>query len=385
MKIVSVAQPLGGRGGVQMVIQALDSALTQSGHQMITCLTGPSIDDRSWEHALERLYIGSAKRLTIRKAWTVCPLIEWLRRVILLEEPDIVVAHDVTLVPIIKVCMLLLPRCTPSRIIAYDHGDFAVLYKQSRVYQALYRSGLRMSDAVVCGGQDCADAINGQVSRVRAMSIGIPIKEPVEIIQRSTKAPRIVFVGRLFNEAKRVDRLLKACGGLPKNGNWVLQIVGDGEDRLALQNMARDLGIWSHCEWSGWHDDPWSVVADATILAFPSDHEGFSAVMVEAMVRGIPVLATDCDYGPRTVIQNGINGWLVPRDDEEFTRKLVEIASGSEVLPSPNQVQSTVQGFSPQEIAIRFLELCQQLIVGQPIADGECCELCTRKSPRNRG
>jgi UDP-D-galactose:(glucosyl)LPS alpha-1,6-D-galactosyltransferase len=141
--------------------------------------------------------------------------------------------------------------------------------------------------------------------------------------------------------------------------------VGDGPDREWLHTLSQQLGIGEQCRWSGWHPNPWAVIEEASFLAFPSDFEGFGAVIVEAMAHGIPVLATDCDFGPRTVIQEGINGWLVPRDDTAFAQRLVQLVHGGIELPDPDLVQSTVRDQQRDQWAERLQAVCEAAIASR--------------------
>ena len=218
-----------------------------------------------------------------------------------------------------------------------------------------------MADHIICGGSDYARALFEQ-SGVSVTAIGLPLNLPLPTMSRPLPSMfRIVFVGRLVNE-KRLDRLLLACAKLPDTVDWTLQLVGEGSDRTTLVGMAESLGIERHCIWSGWQADPWGVIDSATIMALPSDHEGFSAAMIEAMARGIPVLATDCNFGPRSVIENGLNGWLVDRNDEAFAQQLRRLALGEISIPSPTVVAQTMGQFDAMHVANRFVTVCQNAL-----------------------
>lgn len=126
--------------------------------------------------------------------------------------------------------------------------------------------------------------------------------------------PRFVYVGRLMNHQKRLDVLLQGLQGLGEQAADLL-VVGDGPDRRMLMELADHLNVGHHVTWAGWHDDPWSAVPEATAVVLTSDFEGFAMVLLEALARGIPVIATDCPAGPRDIVRPGRNGWLVPPGD----------------------------------------------------------------------
>ena len=73
------------------------------------------------------------------------------------------------------------------------------------------------------------------------------------------------------------------------------------------------------------------VLADASVFAMTSRGEGFPMVLLEAMSRGVPMVAFDCPRGPSEIIHDGENGRLVPDGDiEGFTRALEELVTDAE-------------------------------------------------------
>lgn len=172
------------------------------------------------------------------------------------------------------------------------------------------------------------------------------------VIKRSLTA-RLVFVGRLWNKQKRLDRLFGVLSTIP--GDWHLQIVGDGPDRQALEELAHRLGIISRLTWNGWQTNPWCVIEEASALVVSSDYEGFPLVIIEALQRGLPVCATDCPDGPREVIRHNINGWLVPiTDSVAFRGVLKKIIDEPLNLPDIDVCQQSVEPFKHEAVMDRW-------------------------------
>jgi glycosyltransferase involved in cell wall biosynthesis len=133
-------------------------------------------------------------------------------------------------------------------------------------------------------------------------------------------APIVLYVGR-YTEVKRLPLLIRAwahvraqrgpkatlvlVGGYP--GEWEGQHPFD----LIEQLKAHDIFL------AGWRDqhEVASALNAADLLVLPSARESFGLVLVEAMACGLPVIASDC-AGPRTIVEPGQTGWLVPADDE---------------------------------------------------------------------
>ena len=109
----------------------------------------------------------------------------------------------------------------------------------------------------------------------------------------------------LFSALSLVLQKLDAC----------LTIVGDGPEKDRLQQVAASLSISDHVVFLGHQPEPFSLISGADIFVHTSLFEGFPNVILEAMACSIPLIATDCDFGPREIINHGINGLLVPVND----------------------------------------------------------------------
>lgn len=131
----------------------------------------------------------------------------------------------------------------------------------------------------------------------------------------------IGFLGRAV-EGKGIDTLIKAVAMLGKSGHRLeLRFGGDGEDHVRA--LAASHGVEAQVVFTGWHADPGAFIDDIDLLVLPSVKESFGLVLIEAMARGRPVLATRCN-GPSSIIVDGENGFLVPiRDAVALADRLV--------------------------------------------------------------
>ena len=153
----------------------------------------------------------------------------------------------------------------------------------------------------------------------------IPNARTFEVNQPATlEAKKVVAVGRL-NHQKGFDRLIDAWSIVDNVvSGWKLQIVGDGELREQLQNNIRELGLSNQINIGSAEKDMMSVYKDASILAMSSRYEGLPMVLLEAQAAGLPIVSFDCKCGPKDVIENGVDGFLVEDGDiEQLAQKLV--------------------------------------------------------------
>jgi glycosyltransferase involved in cell wall biosynthesis len=103
-----------------------------------------------------------------------------------------------------------------------------------------------------------------------------------------------------------------------------LVIVGDGPQRKELEKLADKLDIFNNIWFAGHQQNPYKFMAKSDLLVLSSRFESFGVVLVEAMACGIPVIASDCDFGPREIIENRANGFLVPVGDEKAMAEAIE-------------------------------------------------------------
>lgn len=143
--------------------------------------------------------------------------------------------------------------------------------------------------------------------------------------------PVIVSVGR-FTAQKGFTYLLRAFARLRSSMPATLVLVGDGEDRVQLQRLARELGIWNSVVWPGYDPNPYRWMSRANLFVLSSLYEGFGIVITEAMALGIPVVATDCPHGPAEILRGGRDGILVPpADDRLLAEAMVRVLTDSNV------------------------------------------------------
>lgn len=128
----------------------------------------------------------------------------------------------------------------------------------------------------------------------------------------------VVSVGRLVS-TKNFQGLIRAFKlVLEKYPDWVLKIYGDGPEKMSLQSMIDQEGLTSSVMLCGNTGDVKDVLKKSSIFAISSLTEGFGLVLVEAMECGVPVISYDCPCGPREIIADCDDGFLVPLNDERL-------------------------------------------------------------------
>lgn len=150
-----------------------------------------------------------------------------------------------------------------------------------------------------------------------------PIRE-VKLYSNLDREKIIINIGRLVPE-KGQKYLLEAFS-LLESSEWKLVILGDGPLRQSLTDLAKNLGIQDRLIMPGSVKNVDEWLARSSIFAFSSISEGFPNALIEAMAAGLPCISFDCDAGPRDIIKDGKNGFLIPNKNTHLlTKKLNEL------------------------------------------------------------
>lgn len=155
----------------------------------------------------------------------------------------------------------------------------------------------------------------------RIQEKGIILPNPLDISRlpepyHGERRKIIVGVGRLEKQ-KNFSLLIEAFADFyKKNNDYELHIFGDGSLKQELSELSDKLLPKGKVKLLGNNRELLNSIKDCAIFALSSDYEGVPNVLIEAMAIGMPVISTDCDPGgARELIENGVNGIIVPKKD----------------------------------------------------------------------
>ena len=155
----------------------------------------------------------------------------------------------------------------------------------------------------------------------------IPDPLPLKMEEKSVlQSKRIVTIGR-YSYEKGYDFLLRIWALVEKKyPDWQLNVYGMGDPTPYVKLMDELSVDPRRCHLNSSLVDVESEYLRSSILVQPSRTEGFGLVLVEAMACGLPVVAFDCENGPRSLIEDGEDGFLIPPYDvESFADRLMQL------------------------------------------------------------
>ena len=142
--------------------------------------------------------------------------------------------------------------------------------------------------------------------------------------QNRSKNNTITAMGRL-NIQKGFDILIKSFKKVKNEfPDYKLLIFGEGEERGNLQFLINSLELADDVILCGNDKDAIFKIAESKVFVLSSRFEGMPNALIEAMATGTACISTDCDFGPREIIDNRKNGLLIPVDDDKLlTEKIL--------------------------------------------------------------
>ena len=193
----------------------------------------------------------------------------------------------------------------------------------------------------------------------------IPDPIPFKVDQVSTLSSKhVVCIGRYAYE-KGNELLLKACAKVEKQcQDWTLDIYGMG-NQTPYMELIYELGIdKARCHLHGSLMNVKDVYLGSSIFALPSRFEGFGLVIIEAMACGVPVVAFDCENGPRNIISDNQNGILVkPFDVKAYADSLIRLMQDDQLRSRMgNRAYESSKRYYFEDIALQWKGLFDEVI-----------------------
>ena len=354
-------------GGAERVLTLLANELCKKGWS-VTLLTFDSGSEpvffelhsgvQHWPLALMREQGGCWKAIKVHflRPWV-------LRRAIRKSRPDAVIAflERMNILTLMATIGLKIPVIVSER----NHPVFNTSKFLSLSRQAVYK----MSACLVLQTHDAGAFFSSSIPKsVIPNPILVP-EYPAPVLKSEASSQTLVAMGRLCSQ-KGFDFLLNAFAPLGnKFPDWVLEIWGEGAQRGNLENLRDELGLRERVRFPGLTKEHYKTMAEADIFVLSSRYEGFPNVLGEAMACGLPVVSFDCPSGPSEMIQDGVNGLLVPPENiQELSSSLERLMASVELRNTlGEQARKITESYSLDKIVQSWEELIGEVVNEQKI------------------
>lgn len=366
MKIVHIVESL-DVGGLEHTVLALAQAQHARGHGVaIICLW------RRGALAAQAVAAGLPVQCCDKQSGLDLRALKALRGMLRQAAPDVAHTHNAMAhyYTVLAGLGLGLPRLVSTR---HGMGSRQLGARRERLYRlALHRTDAAVS---VCAAARARYVRHGVMPQAKAVVVpnGIELARFVpRTDQRAAQLRRelglpaqaVLFgsVGRL-HEAKRQRLALQALRRLLDAGvPAALVIVGDGDQRAALDSEIDALGLQRHARLLGARRDVPELLAGMDVFVLPSRTEGYSLALVEASASALPIIATQVG-GNAEIVAHDVTGLLVPRDDlDALTQAMTRLAGNQPLRLLLGQAARTwaLREGSLDTMAERYLALYRQ-------------------------
>ena len=173
-----------------------------------------------------------------------------------------------------------------------------------------------------------------------------------------------IAVGRLTYQ-KGYDRLVQIWSKVhQKHPDWKLNIYGTGELEIYLYSIIKNMRLENSITIYPPTKQIDKAYLTSSIYLLTSRFEGLPMVLLESFSFGIPVVSFACKCGPRDLIKDGYNGFLVPEDNiEEFVNKIIFLIENEEVRKQMGNIAlETSYNYKENEIMNKWIELFRSLL-----------------------
>lgn len=336
-RILLVSTLLRGRGGMETVVDLFAKGMERKGVLVKVVFLGKRKKDKhsfqwcknlDYQVLLPSYPFNDPIRWALEKDKLIKILNEW--------NPDITIGLNNSAID--RLVSARKSSKQPFLIFSWVHFSLSILRRTRTILKADYH--LAISSGIK---NELVSGLN--ISPEKIHIVWNPLIKDKYLITPDSHQLNFLFVGRL-TEQKDPKKLIYSFSQIP--GKWLLHIVGAGEMKDELVNLAKSLKINEKIVWHGWQPEPWKYIKEnvkhITCLIMTSKNEGFPMVLIEAISRGIFCISTDCPTGPKDII-NPQNGILIPVGERLGFVKAINFVIHNR-LPSPEEISESVGQFS---------------------------------------
>jgi glycosyltransferase involved in cell wall biosynthesis/polysaccharide pyruvyl transferase WcaK-like protein len=198
--------------------------------------------------------------------------------------------------------------------------------KKSKLYQYLYANEkiITVANAII------DDFDNLKIPYKQALTIYNPFS--FEYIRKKGEENtdldfEYIISPTAFRKEKRYDIMLDAFKMLKHDIKLV--ILANRDSRL--EAMIKERGLEERVVILGFQQNPYKYIKQAKLLVLSSEREGLPTVVIESLILGTPVVATNCPTGPSEILTGGLEKWLVPMEDPKALAEKIDEALESEI------------------------------------------------------
>jgi glycosyltransferase involved in cell wall biosynthesis len=292
-----------------------------------------------------------------------------LAKIINKHKPDVVISAYTDTNAACLLSKIISPYKTP--VIVSEHSSLHEHWQnksslKKKILKFYVGWVYKLANKVLCVSNGLMQQVNALLNQEYKT---VMIYNPVRFNSITYKAPKqnnvlnVVAVGRVVPQ-KDYCTLIKAIADIKKHRAVQLKIVGgttNSTEFNKVEKMVAEYQLENEVEFVGYSDSVATYYQNSDIFVLSSAWEGFGNVIVEAMAFGLPIVATNCNYGPAEILENGKYGGLVDVGDSEALANAIQ-EEVNKPLVSAEVLVNRSEAFSETKIANQYYQLICEVI-----------------------
>ena len=369
MKLLFLTNDLGG-GGAERVLVNLANRLAERGHDItVRALVDYGINREFLSQHVKYEYIYKRGFRGLNYLYKLPH--RWIYKCICFGEYDVII-------PYLQGVLTKIVSYAPysQKKVAWLHAEVVGSSKLFRITKNRneFRQYFSKYNHIVCVSELSRTSLNKFTGLSECISVinntfdveGITSKAKVELpnnMDSVSDTIQLISIGKL-SEVKGYKRLIKAFYKLVKEDslNLSLKIIGEGEQRREIESFAEEKGIKDLVLMPGFDSNPYKYLARSDLFVCSSYTEGYSSVVAESLILGIPVITTDCP-GMQEMLGDNEYGVITENSEEALYEGMKRLLLDPNLLAHyRNKAQERSAFFSPEQTVNAVERLLEKVI-----------------------
>lgn len=339
------------QGGAERVISELANYLLEQNIQVYVVLLADADDFYTLNPGVNVYRLGFKNFSKLGKVLSIFIVFFKLRNLLKLHKPD----ATLSFMDKYNIFTIFASTFLKLRIFVSDRSN--PLLKLPLIFRFFKKITYKYAAGIIAQTSLAKLSLESLTGNKNIQIIPNPLKE-VQLYPHIPRQNIILNVGRLVPEKGQkylIDAFYKA-----NIKDWTLVILGDGLLRKDLENQIEALGLNDRVILMGAVNNIDEWLAKSSLFVFSSISEGFPNALVEAMAAGLPCVSFDCDAGPRDIVVNGVNGFLIKVGDiDALSDTILRLVSDNEmsqkIAHNAMMVRNKYNLKSVSDIYLKFL------------------------------
>ncbi|MDY6367319.1 MAG: glycosyltransferase [Clostridia bacterium] len=317
MKITFFTSALSG-GGAERVVCNLSSFLAVKGHDVTVLTVGESAKTYGLNERVKVLSLEGKSRIKFSALRALVKL-KRLKKYVKNCKDDLIVAFLPKPIKALmhykkfaKCPIILCERCFPK---AYDKKTVKSML-----------NAFKSADGTVFQTEEIKKFYSDKIALKNSMVIPNAVNTGFDFQPFNGERRKVIVAAGRHSEQKNFELLIDAFSEVVKEfSDFTLEIYGKGKLTPKYIERCKELGIENKVLFPGFCEDMSVRLYGASLFVMSSDYEGIPNALIEAMAAYTPCVSTDCaGGGARTLIEDGVNGIIVPVGDKSALAKAIK-------------------------------------------------------------